>query len=116
MSELLEVENTANVVNSDNGLLDMIGNHNHTLLRNIEEQESKDCVTEILGKLDQREAKVLKMYYGIGYPQKITLREIGEDINLSYERVRQIKDKALRKALRNIRKKGARELEDYIKK
>jgi RNA polymerase primary sigma factor len=53
----------------------------------------------ILGILDEREKVIIQDYFGIsGTPR--TLEDIGGDFNLTKERVRQIKEKALRK-LRN---------------
>lgn len=47
--------------------------------------------------LSYREAEVLRMYFGINYKSPLTLEEIGESFDLTRERVRQIKEKALRK-------------------
>lgn len=59
----------------------------------------KECLMGILNKLDEREKMIIEDYYGIsGQPR--TLEDIGEDLNLTKERVRQIKEKSLRK-LRN---------------
>ena len=49
--------------------------------------------------LDTREKEIIERYYGLNYTPQ-TLQEIGEIFNLTKERVRQIKEKALRK-LRN---------------
>ena len=59
----------------------------------------KQELIEIMSVLDEREGVIVKEYFGlVGYPK--TLAEIGEDFSLTKERVRQIKEKALRK-LRN---------------
>ena len=50
-----------------------------------------------LSTLSFREAEVLRMYFGINCKTPLTLEEIGEDFELTRERVRQIKEKALRK-------------------
>jgi len=47
--------------------------------------------------LSYREAEVLRMYFGINHKSQLTLEEIGENFELTRERVRQIKEKALRK-------------------
>ena len=50
-----------------------------------------------LSTLSFREAEVLRMYFGINCKSSLTLEEIGEEFELTRERVRQIKEKALRK-------------------
>lgn len=54
-------------------------------------------VDEILSELTERESLILKMYFGIGDREQMTLAEIGEQIGLTNERVRQIKEFALKK-------------------
>lgn len=54
-------------------------------------------IKRVLRSLDEREATVLRMYFGIDYELPMTLEEIGTRLNLTRERVRQIKEKALRK-------------------
>lgn len=51
--------------------------------------------------LTEREAKVLRMYYGISYCKEFNSEEIGRELRLTRERVRQIKNKALNKLLKN---------------
>ena len=54
-------------------------------------------IEEVLNELTERECIILKMYFGIGDYETMTLAEIGNKINLTNERVRQIKEFALKK-------------------
>ena len=56
----------------------------------------KSEIQEALGVLSERERNVIEASYGINQPE-LTLEEIGEKYGLSRERVRQIKEKAIRK-------------------
>jgi RNA polymerase primary sigma factor len=71
----------------------------------------KNEVANILSTLDEREAEVIRLSFGIGSNQKATLEEIGERFNLTRERIRQIKENALRK-LRSS--KRSNKLKDYL--
>lgn len=91
-----------NHINEDGDtLLDLIENEN-----SVQPDESfhtegllKTKLLDIMGVLDDRERAIVEDYYGItGTPR--TLEDIGGDFSLTKERVRQIKEKALRK-LRN---------------
>jgi RNA polymerase primary sigma factor len=50
-----------------------------------------------LESLTATEAEVLRKYFGIDRERPLTLLEIGDELNLSRERIRQIKNKALRR-------------------
>lgn len=52
-------------------------------------------VEQILGLLPQREADVVRAYFGLNHTKQLSLDEIGTHFDLSRERVRQIKDKAI---------------------
>ncbi len=56
----------------------------------------KSEVETVLSTLSEREANVLRLYFGINSERSATLEEIGERFNLTRERVRQIKEKAIR--------------------
>ena len=56
-----------------------------------------DATDDILGSLTAREAKVLRMRFGIGMNTDHTLEEVGNQIDVTRERIRQIEAKALRK-------------------
>jgi RNA polymerase primary sigma factor len=54
-------------------------------------------IDRALSTLSNRESKVLKLYFGLGMKHPYTLEEIGEELNLTRERVRQIKEKAIKR-------------------
>jgi RNA polymerase primary sigma factor len=51
----------------------------------------------LLSKIDQREAEILRLRFGLEDGQPLTLKEIGEKVGLTRERVRQIENEALKK-------------------
>jgi len=62
-------------------------------------------VERALDTLTERERDVLRLFYGIGVPHPLTLEEIGDKFNLTRERVRQIKEKAIRRLRHSSRSK-----------
>jgi RNA polymerase primary sigma factor len=54
-------------------------------------------IERALSSLSPRESKVLKLYFGLGMKHPFTLEEIGEELKLTRERVRQIKEKAIKR-------------------
>jgi RNA polymerase primary sigma factor len=84
---------------SENGtLLDILSGSDDNDPGKILIQESfHQEVKRVLGTLEEREALVIRLYFGIDRELPMTLEEIGSLMNLTRERVRQIKEKALRK-------------------
>ncbi len=70
----------------------------------VVDESVKDQVKMVLETLDAREAEVLRLYFGLGDEEAMTLEEIGARFSLTRERVRQIKEKALRR-LRHPRRR-----------
>ena len=70
----------------------------------VVDESVKDQVKMVLETLDAREAEVLRLYFGLGDEEAMTLEEIGTRFSLTRERVRQIKEKALRR-LRHPRRR-----------
>jgi RNA polymerase primary sigma factor len=58
-------------------------------------------IRDILGELDEKEATVLKLRFGLDDDRPQTLQEIGDRLNLTRERIRQIEQKAMRKLSRS---------------
>jgi len=84
----------------DNSLLDVMANSDAPLADNqLVEESLKSEIQNALSALNERERNVLEASYGINQPE-LTLEEIGTKFGLTRERVRQIKEKAIRK-LRN---------------
>ena len=60
-------------------------------------QALREQTQELLSSLTPREEKILRMRFGIGERTDHTLEEVGQDFNLTRERIRQIEAKALQK-------------------
>jgi RNA polymerase primary sigma factor len=75
----------------------------------IQDSDRKQ-VEMVLGTLDHREQKVLRLHFGFDGEDPMTLEEIGGHLNLTRERVRQIKEKALGKLRRPGRRAQLRPL------
>lgn len=96
------------VQGEDNRLLDVLPNEQQPSPDNELIRESlKLEVQQVLTTLSQREAEVIKLYFGLD-GQALTLEEIGEKFNLTRERVRQIKEKAIRRLRHASRSKALR--------
>ena len=89
-----------------NSLLDVLADENYAA---PDEEMTNDSVKvdieRALSTLHPREAEITRLYFGIGHEQPLTLVEVGQRFGLTRERVRQIKEKALRK----LRQKHRRE-------
>ena len=95
------------VQGEENRLLDVLEN---------EDEESPDMalmndslrkeVQRALSTLTKREADVITLYFGLNGEAALTLEEIGEKFNLTRERVRQIKEKAIRRLRHTSRSKA----------
>lgn len=81
----------------DNSLLDVLPNDDSPMADSSLNKESLSKeVDRALKQLYDRERDILKMFFGIGCPE-MTLEEIGAKFDLTRERVRQIKEKAIRR-------------------
>jgi RNA polymerase primary sigma factor len=63
----------------------------------IFDEADTDMIRRLLDQIDEREAKILRMRFGIDEQEPMTLKEIGQKIGLTRERVRQIEHEALKK-------------------
>jgi RNA polymerase primary sigma factor len=93
---------------------------NNCLLDVIENDHQPPPDSELIGKslkveiehtlatLTKREAEIVRLYFGLGHEHPLTLEEIGERFNLTRERIRQIKEKALRRLRHASRSRALR--------
>jgi RNA polymerase primary sigma factor len=91
----------------ENTLLDVLSNPNSASAdSNVTYFESLRMEIErSLNTLTERQKDVIKLYFGIGVPNQLSLEDIGDHFGLTRERVRQIKDKAITKLRSTSRSK-----------
>ncbi len=107
---LVEVKDTLPLMQDNFFLDDYVGNdEDSTYLDFLEDTKSvgpdnkvldddlNSSIGRMLGDLKEREAKVLRLYYGLGTDHEMTLEEIGQVMGLTRERIRQIKEEAFDK-------------------
>ncbi len=94
----------------DNTLVDVLENPNAERAEtNIEHKESlKQEIERSMKMLTERQKEVICYFFGIGVDHPMSLEDIGDKFNLTRERVRQIKDKAITKLRTNSRSKALR--------
>jgi len=93
----------------DNKLLDYLPDEvNPSPDDNAFDRALRETIEESLDALDAREAKILKLYYGLDGNEAMTLEEIGTVLGITRERVRQIKEKALERLRRRTRGRALR--------
>ncbi len=82
----------------DSSLGDFIEDKNATLpVESAIQSNLRETTTRVLATLTPREERVLRMRFGIGMNTDHTLEEVGQQFNVTRERIRQIEAKALRK-------------------
>lgn len=83
---------------NSNNLLDVMPNEQQPSPDTALMKESlKNEINDALSTLTEREATVIRYYFGLDTDYSLTLEELGEKLNLTRERVRQIKEKAIRR-------------------
>lgn len=89
----------------DSSMIDFLSGDSSNTDRKLAIESLKAEVSRILKLLTDKEQKVLRAFFGIDGSPEMTLDEIGEKYNLTRERVRQIKEKALRRLRHNTKNK-----------
>ncbi len=94
------------VQGEENSLLDVIENIDSPKADiNLMNESLAKEIERSLSTLSEREKEVVKLFFGLGMPHGLTLDEIGEKFGLTRERVRQIKEKALKRLKHKSRSK-----------
>jgi RNA polymerase primary sigma factor len=89
----------------DNSLLDvLVNNDSPNADRGLVNESLNKEIERVLSTLTERERDIVRYFFGIGC-QEMTLEEIGEHFGLTRERVRQIKEKAIRRLRHSARSK-----------
>jgi RNA polymerase primary sigma factor len=95
------------VQGEENSLLDVLENDSEdTPDSELINDSLRREVQRALATLTMREAEVITFYFGLNGEHAMTLEEIGEKFNLTRERVRQIKEKAIRRLRHTSRSKA----------
>ena len=110
--EVVESENGVTKIVTDIPMDKIISLENKSLLQlespdGVDEFMIKESlgqeIAEVLDTLKDREKQVLKLYFGIDGEEEMTLEEIAEEYGLKRERIRQIKEKAIRRLRHRLR-------------
>ncbi len=91
-----------------NALIDVLENANAEVTdKHLDYKDSLRIETErTLASLTDREKEVIKLFFGIGVEHPMTLEDIGDQLGITRERIRQIKDKAITKLRSQSRSKA----------
>ncbi len=116
-----EVEKLLKVAGDDLSLSTLIGEDGSLELGDTLEQETipsvelemmrssfEEQIRQLVDGLDEKEREVIRLRFGLGGEEAKTLQEIGEELGLSRERIRQIESKAKEKLRRNRQAQGLR--------
>ena len=93
------------VQGEENTLLDVLENDNPDTDSNLIDESLSEEIKRSLSTLTEREREIIVLFFGLSTNHPLSLEEIGEKFNLTRERVRQIKDKALQRIRHTSRSK-----------
>lgn len=93
------------VQGEENTLLDVLENDDPDTDRTLMNESLSEEIQRTLSTLTDREREIIILFFGLGKNHPLSLEEIGEQFNLTRERVRQIKDKALQRLRHTSRSK-----------
>ena len=112
IKEPVSLDSTVND-DDDTTVGDLVADETADPIENIYKEEVNKIIETVLSTLDEREAEVIKLRYGLDNGSPLTLEDVGKRFQLTKERIRQIEAKALKKLRNPIRANMLKEcLED----
>lgn len=84
-------------------------NHAENPFNNLVKEANRQIIESVFDTLSSREAKVLRLRFGIGADKPMTLEEVGTYFGVTRERIRQIENKAIRKLRHPLRARALKE-------
>jgi RNA polymerase primary sigma factor len=99
----------------DTSFGELVGDDNQaTPLENLQEKSTNENIRSVLGLLDEREAEIIQLRFGLDGDRPLTLEEVGEKFNVTRERVRQIQTIAIHKMRRLLTENERQRTKDEV--
>jgi RNA polymerase primary sigma factor len=99
------------VIGDDDTLISLVADSTESVFDIIVHRELRERFRKVLATLTPREARIVRMRFGIDLDQEYTLESIAQEYNLTRERIRQVEEKALTKLRHPVRKD---QLSDFL--
>ena len=93
----LQITREPNQESEEWGLEDLVFDESKQPDEVVFDRFEKERMIKLLGAIDEREAAILKMRYGLGTGEPMTLKDVGRKFKLTRERIRQIEHEAIKK-------------------
>lgn len=99
----------------DTSFGELVGDDNQaTPLENLQEKSTNENIRSVLGLLDEREAEIIQLRFGLDGDRPLTLEEVGEKFQVTRERVRQIQTIAIHKMRRILTENERQRTKDEV--
>jgi RNA polymerase primary sigma factor len=94
---------------------DVVGDENaRSPDEHLGDKNLSEDLNRIVDSLDPREAEILRLRFGLGGRDPLTLDEVGKKFNITRERIRQLQDLALRQVRRKIHERNRQRSSDEV--
>lgn len=113
-SSLIKVTSMDSPIVEDKTIGDIIPSDNLSPLESFEDKEILAVVSEAINFLDEREKTIICARYGIKNKEPKTLQEIGQEMNLTRERIRQLEESGFRKMKVRVLDRGSKKAKEFF--